>query len=108
MIIPTERNDITSQDVVIYKSTTQHPTGQNLMKICIEHPMYDPLMYVLIFPHGDKGWELGKHTLKHKVKSVVLCSSTDTDSWFKVVKHLTYFIGWEGYFNNTLLTCMLK
>ena len=45
------------------------------MKICTEHPMYDPLMYVLIFPHGDKGWEFGKHTSKNKVKSVVLCSS---------------------------------
>ena len=23
--------------------------------------MYDPLIYVLMFPYGDKGWELGCH-----------------------------------------------
>ena len=61
VIIPTERNDISHRDVVIYKSAAQHPTGQSLMKISTEHPMYDPLMYVLMFPYGDKGWELGKH-----------------------------------------------
>ena len=29
------------------------------MNIDVKHPMYDPLMYVLMFPFGDKGWELG-------------------------------------------------
>ena len=61
VIIPTERNDITSRDVVIYKSAADHPTNESLMKISTEHTMYDPLMYILMFPYGDKGWELGCH-----------------------------------------------
>ena len=61
VIIPTENNDISSQDVVVYKSASQHPSGQSLMKISTQHLMYDPLMYVLMFPYGDKGWELGCH-----------------------------------------------
>ena len=65
VIIHTEHNDISSRDIVIYKSASQHPTGQSLMKISTEHPMYDPLMYVLMFPYGDKGWELGCHTSKN-------------------------------------------
>ena len=32
--------------------------GQSLLKINARHPMYDPVMYVLMFPFGDKGWEL--------------------------------------------------
>ena len=27
------------------------------MKIKATHPMYDPLMYVLMFPFGDMGWK---------------------------------------------------
>ena len=65
VIIPTERNDISSRDVVIYKSASHHPTGQSMMIINTEHPMYDPLMYVLMFPYGDKGWELGCHTSRN-------------------------------------------
>ena len=29
VIIPTERNDMSCRDVVIYKNATQHPTGQS-------------------------------------------------------------------------------
>ena len=61
VIIPTEKNDTSRRDVAIYKSSVNHPAGQSLMRISTEHPMYDPLMYVLMFPYGDKGWELGCH-----------------------------------------------
>ena len=45
------------QDVVVYKNAASHPDGKWLMNIKTTDPMYDPLMYVLIFPFGDKGWE---------------------------------------------------
>ena len=62
VIIPTDcGNDITSRDVVVYKSAKDHPEGLSLMNINVKHPMYDPLMYVLIFPYGDKGWEFGMY-----------------------------------------------
>ena len=32
------------------------------MTIGTEHPMYDPLMYVLMFSYGDKGYELDSYT----------------------------------------------
>ena len=57
VIIPTDANNFaSSRDVVIYNNASNHPTGQSLMYISAEHPMYDPMMYVLMFPHGDKGW----------------------------------------------------
>ena len=31
-----------------------------------EHPMYDPLMYVLMFAYGGKGWECGSFTSEKK------------------------------------------
>ena len=31
------------------------------MNINVKHPVYNPLMYVLIFPYGDKGWEFGMY-----------------------------------------------
>ena len=34
-----------------------HPNGKTLMRTDETHPMYDPLMYVLMFPFRDKGWE---------------------------------------------------
>ena len=43
-------------DVVVYKSADDHPNGHKLMSIESIHPMYDPLMYVLMFPFGDKGF----------------------------------------------------
>ena len=62
VIIPTDcGNDITSRDVVVYKSAKDHPEGLSLMNINVKHPVYDPLMYVLIFPYGDRGWEFGMY-----------------------------------------------
>ena len=36
------------------------------MKIDDKYSMYDPLMYVLMFPHGDKGWDLGSFSSSNK------------------------------------------
>ena len=44
------------RDVVVFKSAEDHPIGYTLMRIETIHPMYDPLMYVLMFPFGDKGF----------------------------------------------------
>ena len=40
------------------QNAASHPDGKGLMYIKATHPMYDPLMYVLLFPFGDKGWEI--------------------------------------------------
>ena len=71
IIMPTDSNQSTSKrDIVVYKSAEQHPSGNNLMTINTEHPMYDPLMYVLMFPYGDKGYELGIYTSKGRRQKV--------------------------------------
>ena len=58
------------------------------MKIDVQHPMYDPLMYVLMFPYGDMGWEIGsysstnqkneKHTPLHNYKYRLMIITGDT------------------------------
>ena len=59
VILPMTDSCATSgRDVVIYKTTADHPSAKSLMRIKSTHPMYDPLMYVLLFPFGDKGWEI--------------------------------------------------
>ena len=58
VIMPTDSNQtVSKRDIVVYKNSAHHSNGQFLMRINTEHPMYDPLMHVLIFPFGDKGWE---------------------------------------------------
>ena len=57
IILPTDREAVSARDVIVYKNDANHPTGKQLMNIKAVHPMYDPLMYVLIFPFGDKGWK---------------------------------------------------
>ena len=37
------------------------------MRIKARHAMYDPLICVLIFPFGDKGWELDYKSRKKKI-----------------------------------------
>ena len=50
------------------------------MSIASIHPMYDPLMYVLMFPFGDKGFSPDAHPLMKKPhSSALLCSITSTD-----------------------------
>ena len=69
VVIPAECQNITTgRDVVIYKSTAHHPDRLSLMNIHTSHPMYDPLMYVLMFPFGDKGWQDGSHPLQNRRK----------------------------------------
>ena len=65
---------------VVYKSADDHPSGHKLMSIESIHPMYDPLMYVLMFPFGNKGFLL-MHipSQKHFQNSALLCSITSTD-----------------------------
>ena len=57
VILPIDQEAVSARDVVIYKNATSHPDGKQLMYIKPTHPMYDPLMYVLMFPYGDKGWQ---------------------------------------------------
>ena len=58
VIIPMDTDIPSTKDVVVYRNVSQHPDGKALMKIDGMCPMYDLLMYVLMFPCGDKGWEL--------------------------------------------------
>ncbi len=46
-----------AKDIVVYKSAEEHPEKKNIVYLNDSHPMYDPLLYVLLFPFGDKGWE---------------------------------------------------
>ena len=50
------------RDVIVYKNEASHHSGKSLMNIKATHPMYDLLMYVLIFPFGDMGWEVDYKT----------------------------------------------
>ena len=64
--MPTDTSEITSKrDIVIYKTAKHNPTGHSLITVNTDHPMYDPLMYVLMFPFGDKGYKCGSYTSEH-------------------------------------------
>ena len=52
-----DRGNASYSDVMVYKNAASHPDRKQLMKVQVTHPMYDPLMYVLMFPFGNKGWE---------------------------------------------------
>ena len=59
MVIPVDDADQPlNKNIVIYKTKEHHPSKNNFMLIDDRNPMYDPLLYVLMFPYGDKGWEL--------------------------------------------------
>ena len=47
-----------NKNIIIYKNIKSHLKNIPLISIDDKHSMYDPLLYVLMFPHGDKGWEL--------------------------------------------------
>ena len=67
VIMPMDSNhNVSKRDIVIYKSVEQHPNNKGWMTINTEYPMYGPLMYVLMFPFSDKGYELGLYTSKRK------------------------------------------
>ena len=75
VIMPVDTQAVTStRDEIIYKTAAHHPTGKSLMTIETIHPMYDPLMYVLIFPFGDKGFEPKCHPLS-KTKKGEMCTA---------------------------------
>ena len=80
VIMPAETTEAPcKRDVVVYKSAEDHPNGHTLMRIDTIHPMYDPLMYVLMFPFGDKGFSPDAHlSLKNLQNAVQLCSITST------------------------------
>ena len=56
IILPADMQNVSKRDVIVYKNEANHPNGKYLMNINATHPMYDPLMYVLMFPFGDLGW----------------------------------------------------
>ena len=59
MVIPVENeSQPLNKNIVIYKNKDRHPGKDNLMLMDDKNPMYDPLLHVLMFPYGDKGWEL--------------------------------------------------
>ena len=84
IILPIDRETTSSRDVIVYKNASNHPTGKQLMNIKTIHPMYDPLMYVLIFPFGDKGWEADyttgskKYTARQYYKYRLMIHGGDT------------------------------
>ena len=87
VIMPPETTEAPcKRDVVVYKSTKDHPNGNTLMRIETIHPMYDPLMYVLMFPFGDKGFSPETHPLTKKTFRVLFCYAvlqvqTDALKW---------------------------
>jgi hypothetical protein len=46
------------RDVVLYKSKTQHPGGNDTVRINEFNKMYDPAAYPLLLPFGDDGYSL--------------------------------------------------
>ena len=44
-----EESPVSRGDLILYQN-------QKLKRMSILHPAYDPLVYVLMFPHGDDGW----------------------------------------------------
>ena len=58
MIIPADNNECPlNKNIIIYKKREDHPQNKRLLSIDDKHLMYDPLLYVLMFPYGNKGWE---------------------------------------------------
>ena len=78
MVIPVENeNEPLNKNIVIYKTKDNHPSKNNLMIIDHKNPMYDPLLYVLMFPYGDKGWELNSTCtcLQYYCYRLMVCSN---------------------------------
>ena len=74
---PDTTESLGKRDVVVYKSADDHPNSHRLMSIESIHPMYDPLVYVLMFPFGNKGFS--PDAQKKLQNSALLCSITSTD-----------------------------
>ena len=69
---PDTTESLGKTDVVVYKSADDHPNGHKLMSIESIHPMYDPLMYVLMFSFGNKGLSPEAHPLTKKLQNSAL------------------------------------
>ena len=58
-IIPADNDECPlNKNIIIYKKREDHGQNKSLLSIDDKQPMYDLLLYVLMFPYGDKGWEL--------------------------------------------------
>ena len=66
VIMPTENDSASKRDVVVYKNSSYHPHGHSVMRMSECHQMYDPMMYGLMFSHGDTGWDLKTPTTMMK------------------------------------------
>ena len=59
MIIPADNDECPlNKNIIIYKKREDHLQNKSLLSIDDKHPMYGPLLYVLMFPYGERGWEL--------------------------------------------------
>ena len=73
VILPVDMQNTSGRDVIVYKNAASHPDKKYLMKIKATHPMYDPLMYVLMFPFGDMGWEIDYKSGSKKYTAMKYC-----------------------------------
>ena len=98
MIIPADNDECQlNKNIIIYKKREDHPQNKSLLSIDDKHPMYDPLLYVLMFPYGDKGWELKckpGHREYYAYRLMLHSGST-----FNIV------IEWIAYSSSMLLIC---
>ena len=59
MIIPVDNDECPLNKKYYHiQEKEDHPQNKSLLSIDDKHPMYDPILHVLMFPYGDKGWEL--------------------------------------------------
>ncbi|XP_071137070.1 uncharacterized protein [Mytilus edulis] len=59
LIIPgSQMKEPTNRDIVLYKNSSNHPKGYDIIHITETHPKYDPLHYVLFLPYGHSGWTI--------------------------------------------------
>ena len=59
IIMPGSGEEPGHRDIALYRRASDDPSGHILKKINECHRMYDPLHYVLLFPHGETGWQIG-------------------------------------------------
>ena len=90
MVIPVDNShQPLNKNIVIYKTKEHHPAKSNFMLINDKNPMYDPLLYVLMFPYGDKGWELKSTcTQLHYYTYRLMAHSGDTFNIIHRMGHL--------------------
>ncbi|CAC5384605.1 unnamed protein product [Mytilus coruscus] len=60
VIMPGEvTTEPTHRNIILYKNSTSHHKGYEMIHINENHPKYDPLHYVLLMPPGQDGWTIG-------------------------------------------------